>query len=89
MILISQAIVTSCIINFAGPFNKTKGRTKTNDLVLGVVHREVGFTWLIPGISDVNIETTLFYHHHHIFTPYGMPTLIVSDGHSKFTSRFW
>jgi len=89
MMLIPREIFISYAIDFAGPFNKSKGPTKTYDLVLVVVDRAVGFTWFIPTTSDANLETTLSYLCYHIFTLHGTPTSIVSDADPKFTSRFW
>jgi len=89
MMPIPREIFTSYAIDFAGPFNKSKGPTKTYDMVLVVVDRAVGFTWFIPTTSDANSETTLSYLRHHVFTPHGTPTSIVSDADPKFTSRFW
>jgi len=82
-------IFTSYAIDFAGPFNKSKGPTKTYDMVLVVVDRAVGFTWFMPTTSDANSVTTLSYLRHHVFTPHGTPPLIVSDVDPKFTSRVW
>jgi len=89
MMPIHQEIFTSYAIDFTGPFNKSKGPTKTYDMVLVVVGRAVGFTWFIPTTSDANSETTLSYLRHHVFTSHGTPTSIVSDADPKFTSRFW
>ena len=82
-------IFTSYAINLAGPFTKSKGTTKTYDMVLVVVDRAVGFTWFIATTSGVNSETTLSYLRDHIFIPYGTPTSIVSDADPKFSSPFW
>jgi len=89
MMPIPREIFTSYAIDFAGPFNKSKGPTKTYDMVLVVVDRAVGFTWFIPTTSDANSETTLSYLRHNIFTPHGTPMSIVSDADPKFASRFW
>ena len=89
MMPIPREIFTSSAIDLAGPSNKSKGPTKTSDMVLVVVDRAVGFTWFIPTTSDANSETTLSYLRHHVFTPHGTPTSIVSDADPKFTSRFW
>ena len=86
---IPREIFTSYAINCAGPFNKSKGPTKPDDMVFVVVDQAIGFTWFIPRTSDANSETTLSYLRHHVFTPDGTPTSIVSDADPKFTSRFW
>ena len=44
MMPIPQEIFTSYAIDFAGPFNRSKGPTKTYDMLLVVVNRAVGFT---------------------------------------------
>jgi len=54
MMLIPQEIFTSYAIDFAGLFNKSKGPTKTYDMVLVVVDQAVGFTWFIHTTSDAN-----------------------------------
>jgi len=89
MMPIPGEIFTSYAIDFAGPFTKSKGPTKTYDMVLVVVDRGVGFTWFIATTSGANSETTLSYLRYHIFIPYGTPTSIVSDADPKFTSLFW
>jgi len=86
---IPREIFTSYTIDFAGPFNKSKGPTKTYKMVFVVVDRAVRFTWFIPTTSDANSETTLSYLPHYIFTPHGTLTSIVSDADPKFPSRFW
>jgi len=88
VMLIPQEIFTFYAIDFAGPLNNSKGPTKTYDMVLVVVDRAIGFTWFIPTTSDANSETTLYYLRHHVFTPHGTLTSIVSDADSKFTSHF-
>ena len=53
-----------------------------------VVDRAVGFTWLIPtSVTATAVQTTEVLRHH-IFTPHGVPTSIVSDANSRFTSKF-
>jgi len=89
MMPIPREIFTSYAINCAGPFNKSKGPTKPDDMVFVVVDQAVGFTWFIPRTSDANSETTLSYLRHHVFTAHGTPTSIISDADPKFTSRFW
>jgi len=89
MMPISREIFTTYAIDFAGPWNKSKEPTKAYDMVVVVVYWAIGFTWFIPTSSDANSETTLSFLHHHVFTPHGTPTSIVSDAAPKFTSRFW
>ena len=89
MMRIPREIFTSYAIDFAKPFNKSKGPTKADDMVFVVVDRAVGFTWFIPTTADVNSETTLSNLRHYLFTPHGTPTSIVSDADPWFTSHFW
>ena len=68
-----------------GPFTKLKGQ----DSVLVVVDRAVGFIWLIPtSVTATAVQTTELLRHH-IFTPHGVPTSIVSDADPRFTSKLW
>jgi len=68
-------IVSSYAINCIGPFTKLKGQ----DSVLVVVDRAVGFSWVIPtSVTATAVQTTELLRHH-IFTPHGVPTSIVSD----------
>ena len=72
-------------IDFMGPFTKLKG----HDSVQVVVDRAVGFSWLIPpSVTATAVQTTERLRHH-IFTPHGVPTAIVSDADPRFTSKFW
>ena len=68
-----------------GPFTKLKGE----DSVLVVVDRAVGFSWLIPTSVTATAVLTTKLLWHHIFTPHGVPTSIVSDADPQFTSKFW
>ena len=78
-------IFSSYAIDFMGPFTKLKGP----DSVLVVVDRAVGFSWLIPtSVTATAVQTTELLWHL-IFTPHGVPTSIVSDANSRFTSKFW
>jgi len=78
-------IFSSYAIDFIGPFTKLKGQ----DVVLVVVDRAVGFSWLIPTwVTETAVQTTELPRHH-IFMPHGVPTLIVSDADPRFTSKFW
>jgi len=77
-------IFSSYAIDFMGPFTKLKGQ----DSVLVVVDRAVGFSWLIPtSVTATAVQTTELLQHH-IFTPHGVPTSIVSDANPRFTSKF-
>ena len=78
-------IFSSYAIDFMGSFTKLKGQ----NTVLVVVDRVVGFSWLIPTsvtATAVQINELL---RHHIFTPHGVPTSIVTDADPRFTSKFW
>jgi len=78
-------IFSSYGINFIGPFTKLNGL----DSVLVVVDRGVEFSWLIPtSVTAKSLQTTELLRHH-IFTPHGVPTSIVSDADPRFTSKFW
>jgi len=71
-------------IDFLGPFTKLKGQ----DSVLVVVDRAVGFSWLIPtSVTATAVQSTELLRHH-IFTPHGVPTSIVTDADPPFTSKF-
>ena len=78
-------IFSSYAIDFMGPFTKLEGQ----DSVLVVVDRAVGFSWLIPtSVTATAVQTTELLRHH-IFTPHGVPTSIVSYADPRFTSKFW
>ena len=78
-------IFSSYAIDFMGPFAKLKGQ----DSVLVVVDRAVGFSWLMPtSVTAIVVQTTELLRHH-IFTPHGVSTSIVSDADPRFTSKFW
>ena len=78
-------IFSSYSIDFMGPFTKLKGQ----DSVLVVVDRAVGFGWLIPtSVTATAVQTTELLRHH-IFTPHGVPTSIVSDADPRLTFKFW
>ena len=68
-----------------GPFTKLKGQ----DSVLVVVDRAVGFSWLILTLVTATAIQTTELLRHHIFTPHGVSTSIVSDADPQFTSKFW
>jgi len=72
-------------IEFIGLFTKLKGQ----DSVLVVVDRAVGFSWLIPTLVNVMAVQTTELLRHHIFTPHGEPTSIVTDADPQFTAKFW
>jgi len=78
-------IFSSYAIDFMGPFTKLKGQ----DSVLVVVDRAVGFSQLIPTLITATAVHTTELLRHHIFTPHGVPTSIVSDANPRFTSKFW
>jgi len=71
--------------DFIGPFTKLQGQ----DLVLVVVDRAEGFSWLIPTSVTVTTVQTTELLRHHIFTPHGVPTLVVSDTDPRSTCKFW
>jgi len=78
-------IFSSYAIDFMSPFTKLKGE----DSVLVVVDRAVGFSWLIPtSVTATAVQTTELLRHH-ILTPHGVPTSIVSDADPQFPSKFW
>jgi len=78
-------IFSSYAIAFMGPFTKVMGQ----DLVLVVVDGALGFSCLIPtSVTAPAVQTTELLWHH-IFTPHGVPTSIVSDADPRFTSKFW
>ena len=78
-------IFSSYAIDFMVPFTKLKGQ----DSVRVVVGRAVGFSWLIPtSVTATTVQTTELLQHH-IFTPHGVPTSIVSDADLRLTSKFW
>jgi len=61
---------------------------KGEDLVLVVVDRAVGFSWLIPtSVTATAVQTTELLRHH-IFMPHGIPTSIISDAAPRFTNKF-
>ena len=64
-------------------------KLKEQDLVLVVVDRAGGFSWLIPTSVTTTVVQTTELLWHHIFTPHGVPTSIVSDADPPFTSTFW
>ena len=68
-----------------GPFTKLKGQ----DSVQVVVDGAVGFSWLIPTSVTTKAVQTSELLQHHIFTPHGVSTSIVSDTDPQFTSKFW
>jgi len=68
-----------------GPFTKLKSQ----DSVLVVVDRAVGFSWRIPTLITATAVQTTELLWHHIFTPHRIPTLIVSNADPQFTSKFW
>jgi len=68
-------IFSSYAIDFMCPFTKLQSQ----DSVLIVVDRAVGFSWLIPtSVAATAVQTTELLRHH-MFTPDGVPTSIVSD----------
>ena len=71
-------IFSSYAIDIMGPFTKLKSQ----DTVLVVVDRAVGFSWLIPTSVNATAVQTMELLRHHIFTPHGIPTSIVSDADS-------
>jgi len=78
-------IFSTYAIDFMSPFTKLKGQAS----VLVVVDRAVGFSWLIPtSVTATALHTTELLRHH-IFTPPGVPTSIVSDADPQLTSKFW
>jgi len=68
-------IFSSYAIDFMGPFTKLKGQ----DSVLVLVDRAVGFSWLIATSINATAVMTMELLRHHIFTPHGVPTSIVTD----------
>ena len=67
-------IFSSYAIDFIDPFATLKGQ----DSVLVVVDRAVGFNWLIlTSVTATAVQTTELLWHH-IFTPHGVTTSIVS-----------
>jgi len=84
-LLFPSEIFSSYAIDFMGPFTKLKGQ----DSVVVVVDRAVGFRWLIQtSVTAMAVQTTELLWHH-IFTPHGVLTAIVSDADPRFTSKFW
>jgi len=78
-------IFSSYAIDFMGAVTKLKGQ----DSVLVVVDRAVGFSWMIPtSVTATAVQTTELLRHH-IFTPHGVRTSIVSDADPRFTPKFW
>ena len=78
-------IVSSNTIDFIGPFTKLKGQ----DSVLVVVDRALRFSWLIPTSVTATAVQTTELRWHHIVTPHGILTSIVTDADPRCTSKFW
>ena len=77
-------IFSSYAIDVMEPFTKLK----CLDSILVVVNRAVGFRWLIPtSVTAMAVQTTELLQHC-IFTPHGVPTLIVSNADPRFPSKF-
>jgi len=78
-------IISNYTIDFLSPLTKLKAK----DSVLVVVDRAVRFSWLIPtSVTATAVQTTEVLRHH-IFTPHGVATSIVTDADPRFTSKFW
>ena len=74
-------IFSSNAIDFMEPFTKLKG----HDTVLVVVDRAMGFRWLIPTMTMTTAVDTIELLNHHVFTPHGVPTFLISDADPDFT----
>ena len=57
--------------------------------MLVVGDRPVGYCWLIPTTTKATAIATMELLQNYVFTPYGVPTSIVSNADPRFTSRFW
>jgi len=76
---------SSLAIDFAGPFHHDSNK----DLILVVLDRFSGFTYLIPVSKNITAVETATLLIERVFLIHGFPTSIVSDRDPKFTSRFW
>jgi len=76
---------SSLAIDFAGPFPHDSNK----DLILVVLDRFSGFTYLIPVSKNITAVKTATLLIERVFSIHCFPTSIVSDRDPKFTSRFW
>ena len=72
-------------IEFAGPFPTEEKK----ELMLVVLDRFTGFTYLIPVSQNITAIKTANLLIEQIFSVHGFLTSMVSDRDTKFTSRFW
>ena len=76
---------SSIAIDFAGPFPSDNKK----ELILVVLDRFTGFTYLIPVSQNITEVETANILIERIFSFHGFPTSIVSDRDPRFTSHFW
>jgi len=76
---------SSLAIDFAGLFPHDSNK----DLILVVLDRFSGFTYLIPVSKNITAVETATLLIERVFSIHGFPTSIVCDRDPKFTSRFW
>ena len=76
---------SSLAIDFAGPFPPDS----KYQLIMVVLDRFSGFTYLIPVSNNITAVETAHILVERVFSVHGFPTSLVSDRDPKFTSRFW
>ena len=82
---VPRAPISWIAIDFAGPFPSDN----TKEVILAVLDRFTGFTYLIPVSQNITAVDTANLLIERIFSVHGFPTSIVSDRDPKFTSCFW
>ena len=76
---------SSIAIDFAGLFPSDNNK----ELILVVLDRFTGCTYLIPVSQNITAVETANILIERIFSVHGFPTSIVSDEDPRFTSHFW
>ena len=82
---VSREPFSSIAIDCAGPLPSDHKK----ELILVVLDRFTGFTYLIPVSHNITAVETATILIELIFSVHGFPSSIVSDRDPRFTSRFW
>ena len=82
---VPRELVSLIARDFAGPFPSDNEK----ELILVVLDRFTGFTYLIPVSQNITAVKTANILIERIFSVHSFPTSIVSDRDPRLTSRFW
>ena len=80
---------THLSIDFIGPFPPSVLFGQLCDFLMVVTDRFNGWVWSLPTYQEVTAEEAAYLFLYYIYPTTSLPSYIISDRDTRFTSKFW